>query len=703
MLQRDPATGGLTAPGPCASADTAGPRAGCSDLPYNFFGVVDLEPTPDGALIAGGRFGRGFAAFSLAPDGTPTASAPPLGCIATGGIGFTTPCTIPRGFARAFGQDFGPNDVALSGDGKFVYGVSPQDAEDRAGIVAARRDTADPVCADGSVDVVAGQSVSIPLSCSDVDGDTLTVAIVAAPQLGTTGAVDQASQTVSYTAPTDFQGTQTLTFKGTEQGIDSALATVTINVVAPAQADTTPPELSLSGKKRQLLDGAVEVTASCNEACSATGAGTLTVTTKRKKGGKATLAKRKFTLRTTTAEIAGGGRSTLALKLPRKARKAATAALKHGGRVSARITVEAADPSGNKASAARSVKLKQRQALIRFAAELYGCRRSPIARVFAIAAPVALTTKQQIADRLDEARRMTLQLVEPLSEEQLNRVYSPLLSPLAWDLGHIANFEELWLVQEIGGLEPMRGDLGRFYDAIENPRAIRNELPILRGDECRAYLEEVRKRTLEVLDGVDLESENPLLRDGFVYELILAHEHQHNETMLQLLQMVEAYEPVERDSGPASEPVADGPEMVFVEGGSFEIGAGADGFAYDNERPQHSVKLDSFWIDRTPVSNAAFTAFIEETGSEPPMYWERDGGGGWVRTAMGLTEAVDPALPVIHVDFNQAEAFAHWAGKRLPTEFEWEAAAAGADRRTGQSRPARLRLRARRRLRRCRL
>ena len=163
---------------------------------------------------------------------------------------------------------------------------------------------------------------------------------------------------------------------------------------------------------------------------------------------------------------------------------------------------------------------------------------------------------------------MTLQLVEPLSEEQLNRVYSPLLSPLAWDLGHIANFEELWLVQEIGGLEPMRGDLGRFYDAIENPRAIRNELPILRGDECRAYLEEVRKRTLEVLDGVDLESENPLLRDGFVYELILAHEHQHNETMLQLLQMVEAYEPVERDSGPASEPVADGPRDG-VRGGWF--------------------------------------------------------------------------------------------------------------------------------------
>jgi iron(II)-dependent oxidoreductase len=275
---------------------------------------------------------------------------------------------------------------------------------------------------------------------------------------------------------------------------------------------------------------------------------------------------------------------------------------------------------------------------------------------------------------------MTLRLIEPLSEEQLNRVYSPLLSPLIWDIGHIGNFEELWLVQEVGEREPLDGALGRFYDAIENPRASRNELPILRGDECLAYLEEVRKRALEVLEGVDLEADDPLLRDGFVYEMILAHEHQHNETMLQLLQMVEPYEPVEHDRRPQQEPVADGPEMVQVAGGEYEVGAADSGFAYDNERPRHTVDLDPFWVDRTPVTNAAFAAFIEETGAEPPMYWQRDGEGGWVRTAMGLTEEVDPALPVIHVDCTQAEAFARWAGKRLPTELEWEAAARGADR-----------------------
>jgi iron(II)-dependent oxidoreductase len=294
---------------------------------------------------------------------------------------------------------------------------------------------------------------------------------------------------------------------------------------------------------------------------------------------------------------------------------------------------------------------------------------------------VTASTKEAIATRMEEARGRTLLLLEPLDDEQLNRVYSPILSPLAWDLGHIANFEELWLVQRIGGREPLHGGLGRFYDAIENPRKTRGELPILRDAELRSYLQEVRERTLEVLDEVDLDSnDDPLLRDGFIYEMLISHEHQHNETMLQLLQMVETYEQAGADPDPAAEPTADGPEMVFVEGREGEIGAAATGFAYDNERPRHSVRLDSFWIDRTPVSNGEYMEFVEDTGAEPPMYWQRDGGGGWVRAAMGRTEAVDPGHPVVHVSWHEADAFARWAGKRLPTEAEWEAACAGADR-----------------------
>ncbi len=284
--------------------------------------------------------------------------------------------------------------------------------------------------------------------------------------------------------------------------------------------------------------------------------------------------------------------------------------------------------------------------------------------------------KGAIAERLTEARTRTLELIQPLDDEQLNHVYSPLLSPLAWDLGHIANFEELWLVQTIGGREPLHGELGRFYDAIENPRKTRGELPILRNAELRSYLDDVRERTLEVLEEVDVgpEAGDRLLREGFVYEMLLAHELQHNETMLQLLQMVEGYEPVGDACGPLAEPIAAGPEMVSIPAAEHQVGAPERGFAYDNERARHAVELASFEIDRTPVTNGAYVQFMEETAAEPPLYWERDGGGGWVLTTMGGRDPVDPAHPVLHVSWHAADAFARWAGKRLPSEQEWEAA-----------------------------
>jgi iron(II)-dependent oxidoreductase len=286
---------------------------------------------------------------------------------------------------------------------------------------------------------------------------------------------------------------------------------------------------------------------------------------------------------------------------------------------------------------------------------------------------VTANSKAAIRERLAEARERTLELIEPLDDEQLNRVYSPILSPLAWDLGHIANFEELWLVRTIGEREPLNGDLGSFYDAIENPRKTRGELPILRGAELRGYMDDVRGRALDVLDSVEVGpgADDPLLRDGFVYELLLAHEQQHNETMLQLLQMVDGYEPL-RPVGTAPV-VADGPEMVAVTGGSHEIGALARGFAYDNERPRHEVELGPFEIDRTPVTNRAYTEFMEATGAEAPLYWERE-GDEWVDTAMGRRSPLAPDHPVVHVSWEEADAFARWAGKRLPREDEWEAA-----------------------------
>lgn len=303
------------------------------------------------------------------------------------------------------------------------------------------------------------------------------------------------------------------------------------------------------------------------------------------------------------------------------------------------------------------------------------------------------STKSAIVERLGEARTRTLTLIRPLDDEQLNRVYSPILSPLAWDLGHIANFEELWLVQTIGGREPLRGDLGRFYDAIENPRKTRGELPILRDAELRSYLADVRERTLEVLGEVEIGAgaDDPLLREGFVYEMLLAHEHQHNETMLQAFQVrddlvhpfAELWRPARAEGRKTT---------ISLDAGEFTMGTDEVGWAYDNEQRAHVRHVNAYAIDSHPVTNAEYVRFVEAGGyAEPglwsdagrrwladegeahPMYWRRS-RGEWSRVRFGRIEPLPPEEPVQHISFHEAEAYAGWAGARLPTEAEWERA-----------------------------
>ncbi|MGA7705093.1 MAG: SUMF1/EgtB/PvdO family nonheme iron enzyme [Solirubrobacteraceae bacterium] len=266
--------------------------------------------------------------------------------------------------------------------------------------------------------------------------------------------------------------------------------------------------------------------------------------------------------------------------------------------------------------------------------------------------PVGPEPKEALA-ALQAVREQTLALVSHLSDAQLQAVLSPIMSPLVWDLAHIAAYEDLWLVHRHGGQDLLRGDLAELYDAFETPRSVRGEVELLVPLDARRYLEDVRDRTERALTAVGT-------GDGTVYEMVLRHELQHTETMRQtmaLAGLLPAGEPplvalsaTDAIAGP-SRVEEDAPVWVTVPAGPFAMGAGPEVFAYDNERPRYIVDLPAFQIAVHPVTNAS-----------------------WTRV-MGGSPQGPPDASVCHVSWFEAHQFAEAQGARLPSETEWEKAA----------------------------
>jgi gamma-glutamyl hercynylcysteine S-oxide synthase len=308
------------------------------------------------------------------------------------------------------------------------------------------------------------------------------------------------------------------------------------------------------------------------------------------------------------------------------------------------------------------------------------------------AAPVS--PEEEALAALEQAREHTLRLVAHVSDEDLVRVHSPIMSPLVWDLGHIAAYEDLWLAHRHAGLELLRGDLAGLYDAFETPRAVRGDIETLGPSEARAYMDEVRERTAAAIARAGL-------GDGQVCEMVVRHELQHAETMRQTLAIAGLLpdgEPpaLRRDAdretpalGADGEPPALGDTRLGAEAGAwieipagaFAMGAGDEVFAYDNERPRHEVTLGAFQIARRPVSNASWMRFAEGGGYERRELWS-DEGWAWKQDynithhpAVPGAGTSDPDAPVCHVSWFEAEAFARAHEARLPSEAEWERAA----------------------------
>ncbi|MFF3837565.1 ergothioneine biosynthesis protein EgtB [Streptomyces sp. NPDC001930] len=299
--------------------------------------------------------------------------------------------------------------------------------------------------------------------------------------------------------------------------------------------------------------------------------------------------------------------------------------------------------------------------------------------------------RRHALDALTAARARTALLTSCVEDPELTAQHSPLMSPLVWDLAHIGNQEELWLWRAVGGQEALRPEIDSLYDAFEHPRSARPSLPLLAPGEARTYAADVRLRVLDVLERAEFD-ERPLLRAAFAFGLVAQHEQQHDETMLITHQLRKGPAAL---TAPPPPPLRSGPlpAEVLVPGGPFTMGTSEEPWALDNERPAHVRVVPAFHIDTVPVTNGAYLAFmadggytdrrwwrpegwaqIREHGIEAPLFWRRD-GAQWLRRRFGVTEPVPEDEPVLHVSWYEADAYARWAGRRLPTEAEWEKAA----------------------------
>jgi len=298
--------------------------------------------------------------------------------------------------------------------------------------------------------------------------------------------------------------------------------------------------------------------------------------------------------------------------------------------------------------------------------------------------------REDLACGLERARQRTLTLTD-FDDAELHRQYNPLMSPLVWDLAHIGQQEELWLLRDGNPHRPgmLSAGIESLYDAFVHSRASRVELPLLSPAQSRSYCSTVRAAALDALDSLPADDDEVAFRFG----LVISHENQHDETMLQALNL-RTGAPIlgPRSSLPRGRPDVAG-TSVLIPGGEFVLGvdAATEPLSLDNERPAHIVDVPSFRIGLVPVTNGEWAKFIDNGGYTQQRWWSERGWEHRVqarltapqfwnpdrsRTRFGHLEEIPADEPVQHVSFFEAEAYAAWAGARLPTEVEWEKACA---------------------------
>jgi len=305
----------------------------------------------------------------------------------------------------------------------------------------------------------------------------------------------------------------------------------------------------------------------------------------------------------------------------------------------------------------------------------------------------AADRRSEIAASLEACRARTLALLSHVPEEFLKRRVHSFYSPIGWHFGHIARTEEHWIAVEALRQEPLDANLSFvFADLPENPKDNRVNMPDR--EAIIDYLARTRSRTIQELDTADLDQDSELLGEGYAWDFAMQHECQHQETIIEMLQLIQKeIGHREPQNDPPDWSVPEPTRSVAIPGGEFTMGSDRRNI-YDNEHDAHSVKVDRFDLDETLATAGQWTEFMLEDGYTRKELWSPEGWtwraengierpeywflwqGSWATYGPAGPRWVHPNEPVASLSRFEAEAYARWRRKRLPTEAEWEFAAA---------------------------